>query len=437
MNLLLLFIFAFICKETFTTLQNVYQNNLELDNTKLNQYIYDRKRLERLDPDLLKDEQNSLNMEKEEYLKRKYMFASETCPTNITRDSKISCINVLKLYEYKNGAYTTVDYSKTNDFALIGFLSWNTNEFMWSGFLSVNYMFGSQNIVLTPSFVPKNIDVSIQAEYLKFTNRKLLDSTSSFFYKTYTILNSKDKIYRIEAGKNLIPLNTGTMLFNRNVVNNSDLMIIMMTIYTRNNNKFWSGFVTINHYTYPGWSDFEKLSGNLNVASTWGGGGEAYIAINDVNATDGEIYYTARAVTSKNIPGDNPGILQHFKNNILNKTVSNNMIYIDQLIDMNKGISQGILALSIWASQTQNLYHVQSRDIRPCYKYWSGLVYIKPFNTQKKLQEIELKPIGNSFNTMNLSVDIDSNNKAYIQVKNVDSLDGTLNYQSTILVSRK
>ncbi len=416
-NILSLLFFIHFCRETFTTLENIYENNLEINLNNVNKYIYDRKNLETTDPILFKDEQDAINMEKEEYLKRKSMYASNTCPATVSTDSKVSCLHVHGIYEYNNGNYSVKNYTKLNDFVLIGLLAWNTYEFIWTGFLTIHYMSGSQNIVVTPTFADQNLEISVQNEYLKFTNMKMLNATGSFFYKTSTILSKNDLVYQLQQGANRIPLNTGKMLFNRNVVNNNDLMILIMTVRTQNNGKFWTGLVTINHYTYPGWSDFEKIAGNVNMASTWGPVGDAYLAIADINQSDGELSYSAKALTSKNTIG-------------LTSTVVNNMIYLDD-------ISQGIIALTVWASKAQYLYHVQSRDTRLCYKYWSGFVHIKPFHPTKQRKEIDLKLIGQSFNTMSLSTDVDSNNKPYIQIKNVDSLDGTLSYQTAVVVSRK
>jgi len=93
----------------------------------------------------------------------------------------------------------------------------------------------------------------------------------------------------------------GTSFFGRDYIDNGDLCIFNLILWTQNNNKWWIGIVCIYHSPYPGHAIMYPLGNNIiTVSNWWGGGGDNNLTVNNCVAADGAIYFRVNSLLQKN-----------------------------------------------------------------------------------------------------------------------------------------
>ncbi|WP_396189939.1 hypothetical protein, partial [Flavobacterium sp.] len=89
-------------------------------------------------------------------------------------------------------------------------------------------------------------------------------------------------------------------LCNRDFISNNDQAIVAITIWTTVSKKYWTGTISIcvpNFLTRT--VNFNKISNNTIELSS-GGIPVNYISVNNLVVEDGEVWYRANIVISKN-----------------------------------------------------------------------------------------------------------------------------------------
>lgn len=207
-------------------------------------------------------------------------------------------------------------------------------------------------------------------------------------------------------------------MFARNFIDNGDMCIVALTMWT-DTAKSWTGVIGICHLNYPGQETFFPLWNNsVDIWQGWDCCGANYTMFSGVNSGDGNVYYKANVLISKNDFND-----------IAYKTYKAEwrLLSLGFVIDMSNMFDRNlitkkdqlIIAMVIWTNK------------RKC---WSGLVAINN-NIRPGSQSFKLLWNLQSQDIRNETLTVKSGGQDFIVINGAESTE-EMYYRANILNSK-
>jgi hypothetical protein len=239
---------------------------------------------------------------------------STTAGTIVHNESKefgySSAANIGSYAIYMNGGMFGRNFIDNRDNLLIALTIYTTkNNKYWNGLVAINHFNAGNQTFLEIS----KKDITLQslwdpwaANYIKTLG---INSSDEKAYYSATILTSKNIFSDVTFSEKQIFYNTATKTYsifldgalcNRDFMNNNDQAIVAITIWTTVSRKYWTGTISICvPNLFKSFVNFNKISNNTIELST-GGIPVNYISVNNLVVEDGEVWYRANIVISKN-----------------------------------------------------------------------------------------------------------------------------------------
>lgn len=299
--------------------------------------------------------------------------------------------------------------------SLLG-IQWATKA--WSGFIGINHiLYPGYNDIITLS----------ETGGISFTDRwgccggnNLYGNFDCDRYRA-TILISKNALTANEnyvsgiftkqpAMSNQYGISLNGGMLSRNFVDNNDIVIMAMTIWTASGRNAWNGFVIASHFNSQVRQNWIKLSsrGGMDLSTAWDGSGGNYLLLPNINEATS---YKVNVLLSKNDFGTFRFRQYTLLKNTTLWTAYSISLYDNQIFnnkDLVNGKDQLVMAIIIWSNTS---------------KHWSGFVSIIEGSATFSVL---------SNNTIALS----NANRGYIDIAGADAND-ILYCRHNILITKK
>jgi hypothetical protein len=216
-----------------------------------------------------------------------------------------SAANIGSYAIYMNGGMFGRNFIDNGDNILIALTIYAAkNNKYWNGLVAINH-FNAGNQAFQ-EISKKDITLQNTGNYIKTLG---INSSDEKAYYSATILASKNIFFNVAFSDKQIFYNTSTQAYsifldgalcNRDFISNNDQAIVAITIWTTVSKKYWTGTISIcvpNFLTRT--VNFNKISNNTIELSS-GGIPVNYISVNNLVVEDGEVWYRANIVISKN-----------------------------------------------------------------------------------------------------------------------------------------